>query len=112
MRTTAAGSCLRLPPGILCVASDQEIAVRCDAGAIMLAGADARFVVDTLFPLLDGTRREADLVAALPQVAPADLTGLLAALRAHGLLLDGPPPDRAPPAATERRARLGYPMML
>jgi ribosomal protein S12 methylthiotransferase accessory factor len=80
--------------------------VRSDAGAILLAGDDARFVVNTIFPLLDGTRTETDLLATLADIAPADLTGLLQALREHDLLLDGPGQDGTLDAAAQRLSRL------
>src|SRR5262249_31781385 len=97
---------LRLAPSLVCVNSDEGITVHSDAGAILLAGDDARFVVDTLFPLLDGTRTETDLLATLVDIAPDDLTGLLHDLREHDLLVGGPRQERTPDAATQRLCRL------
>lgn len=96
----------RLPADLLCVKSGGGIAVRARAGAILLQGDDARFVVETLFPLLDGTRTEPEIIAALPGVAPDDVGGLLRTLQNHGLLFSGPEPGQARLQATRRAALL------
>lgn len=103
---TTTGPYLRLARGLVCVNSDEGIAIRSDAGVILLAGDDARFVVNTVFPLLDGTRTETDLLARLADIASADLTGLLQALREHDLLLEGPGQDGTLDAAAQRLSRL------
>src|SRR3954447_3433968 len=96
----------RLSADLLCVKSDGGIAVRSRAGGILLQGDDARFVVETLFPLLDGTRTYSEIITALPRVAPDDVKDLLRSLREHGLLLNGRQPGFARPVAAQRLALL------
>ena len=97
---------LRLPADLLYVKSDSGIAVRAGAAAIMLQGDDARRVVDMLFPMLDGTRTESEIIDALPGIAPADVKDLLRDLQDHGLLSREQQPDPGRPVAAERFARL------
>src|SRR4051812_36872987 len=96
----------QLPADLLCVKSDGGIAVRSRAGGILLQGCDARFIVETLFPLLDGTRTYSEIIAALPGVASDDVKDLLQSLREHGLLLSQPQPGFARPVAAQRLALL------
>lgn len=96
----------RLPADLLCVKTSNGIAVRSSAGGILLQGEDARFVVETLFPLLDGTRTELEIAALLPGGSPDDLKDLLQTLRDHGLLSATPEPNLARPAAAQRFALL------
>src|SRR4051812_23429013 len=96
----------RLSADLLCIKSEGGIAARAGAGAILLQGEDANFVVETLFPLLDGTRTELEIVAELPSLAPDDVRNLLQILQDHGLLSCGPQSGLARPSAVQRHALL------
>jgi ribosomal protein S12 methylthiotransferase accessory factor len=105
---TAGGTMLypRLPADLLCIKSEGGIAALASAGAILLQGEDARFVVETLFPLLDGTRTEPEIIAELPSLAPDDVRNLLQTLQDHGLLSCGPQSGLARPSAAQLLALL------
>lgn len=82
---------------------------------VVLGGARARAVLDGLLPLLDGSRTAADIAREL-RTPPAAVEGVLADLRAHGLVVAGPPaggtatlcaalaPGTSPAEAEERLA--------
>ena len=61
---------------------------------VVVGGARARAVLDGLLPLLDGSRTAAEIARALgTSVAVVD--GVIAELRAHGLVVAGPPAGAA-----------------
>ena len=57
---------------------------------VVLGGARARAVLDGLLPLLDGSRTAAEIAAELGSTV-AVVDGVLGELRAHGLVVAGPP---------------------
>jgi bacteriocin biosynthesis cyclodehydratase domain-containing protein len=67
---------------------------------VALEGAAVRTLLPRLLPLLDGTRTQADLVAAVGVAATPALDHALETLASHGLLVEGPvaPPDVRPAA--------------
>ena len=97
---------LRLRPDVVSVPGAKYVAVYSKSGAVLLDGPDARVVIETVFPLLDGTRTIQDLFAALPEITPADLNQVLQALREHSLLEDHPSPCSLPPSSEEITLRL------
>ena len=97
---------LRLPPDIVCVTTSQRVALYSKSGAMLLDGPDARVVVETVFPLLDGTRTANELFEAIPEIEPADLTYILQELQDHGLLEDCLQSDSVIPSEEESRLRL------
>jgi ribosomal protein S12 methylthiotransferase accessory factor len=64
---------------------------------VLVDGTDARGIVRAIFDLLDGTRDEEAIAAALAEFAATDLYDLLGSLRSHGLLIEGSPAERARP---------------
>ncbi len=81
---------LRIPHGVVCVATSVGIAVYSPSAALLFEGPDARKVVESLFPLLDGTRTAADQCAAMPEIDATGLRGLLEDLRDNGLVIAAP----------------------
>jgi len=77
---------LRLPLDIVCINKAKQVAVYSKSGAVLFDGHDARVVVDTVFPLLNGTRTEKELFALVPEIMPSDIMYVLQALSDNGLL--------------------------
>jgi ribosomal protein S12 methylthiotransferase accessory factor len=74
-----------------------------NSGAILLEGADAALLVEKVFPLLDGSRTMADLVAAVPGLPTTDLEDVLRDLQDLGLLAEGLSSDDAAVYGQQRR---------
>jgi len=67
-----------LAPGVEVVGlPKQRLLLRSDSVSLTLEGAGAAFLQGRVLPLLDGSRRLADLVAELPEVAPEALVARL-----------------------------------
>lgn len=60
------------------------------AGAVRISGAAATTLLPALLPLLDGTRTDDEVVAALGEPVRPAVERALAALRAAGVVVDGP----------------------
>ncbi len=102
---TPTNSYLSVPSDVVTVSTGAGVAVYSRSAALLLEGPDAGRVVESIFPLLDGTRTATDLCVAMPEINSSALRELLEALRENGLLLDAP--SRAQPVVREKERRLG-----
>jgi ribosomal protein S12 methylthiotransferase accessory factor len=77
---------LRLAPTARIHAVGEETAIVADHARLVLEGNIGAFVANRLAPLLDGTRTESDIIAAFPELGPADLGVWLRRLVDSGLV--------------------------
>lgn len=78
------------------------------AEPMLVKGAAARWLVQELFPLLDGTRTAPQLAAALPAITLAPLEDVLQRLYLHGLLEAGDGVAAAPLAGQRQRRQARF----
>lgn len=97
---------LCLCPDIVCITRSKQVVVYSKSGAVLLDGPDAYVVVETVFPLLDGTRTLNEVFKSVPEIAPADLKNVLQALKDHGLLEGRPQLDSVIPSEEDLRLQL------
>jgi hypothetical protein len=100
------GGVLLLSPGWLAVELPVGRFLCTPASAALIEGEDAGWVIDHVLPLLDGTRDERAVAAALPQFTLETLAGLLADLRSQGVLDRVADPETAAALIARRRNRL------
>ena len=100
------GGVLLLSPGWLVVELAAGRFLCAPTAAALIEGEDAGWVVDHVLPLLDGTRNERAVSAALPDLTPETLAWLLADLRSQGVLDVLADPAAAAALTARRRDRL------
>ena len=72
-----------------------RVVIKCGLREVVVTFDGAEELVATVLPLLDGTRRHDEVVAAVPGPRRDHVELLLAELRRRSMLLDGPAPERA-----------------
>ncbi len=89
-------------PAASLVPTERGLALRSDLGTFLLEGDDAAVFATKLVPLLDGTRDEAAVAAALPAYSAASVGRLLSLLRDRGLVDERGLEEREPSWSGER----------
>ena len=77
---------IRLNPSAGVTPTHVGVILSSDLGTFQVSGADAGAFLEEMVPLLDGSRDQRAILAALPAYAPDSVTALLELLQSYGLL--------------------------
>lgn len=99
-------SYLRLRPDITSVKTAEGVVVYSKSRGILINGPDTNAIVDTIFPLLDGTRTLSEVFKIVPEIEPAHLSHILEELRDHDILEERRQRSSAIPSEDEFRLPL------
>jgi ribosomal protein S12 methylthiotransferase accessory factor len=84
------------------VDDEAGVVLHADGGALLLPGPEIRILLNSILPLLDGSRSAADIVGKAPGALQSSIAELLKVLKRHGVVIAES--EKAPPTVDARWA--------